>query len=250
MPPVRRRSAVLQPVQGVKLGDEVTKQIRDAVMSGAYQSGEKLAIEKLAGELGVSTMPVREALLALASEGILEISPRRGFRVAMLARRDIEDIFYVHAFLAGVLAERAARVIDEATLKRLWRIREKVDALRGSGDSDDRRQKIEFLNYSFHRTVNGLVDAPRLHWFLDAASKYVPRHMYETLDGWTQLTVDDHPHIIEALERRDESASRTRTEEHVLHAGKLVIDNLEAHGFFDNSPAAPALPEPESTGIW
>ncbi len=201
-------------------------------MSGIYTSGQKLVVDDLATRLGVSTMPVREALATLAHEGILEVLPRRGFRVTELAKQDVEDIFLVHSFIAGVLAERAVPLVDEGVIKRLRHIGRKVDQLGKGGDSESGRSQIEFLNYSFHRTINYLVPAPRLHYFLEGASQYVPRHLYATIPTWTKLTIRDHPDIIRALEERDAKSARLLAEEHVLHAGRQVVENLEAHGFF------------------
>ena len=223
----------LTPIGGrPKLGDEVTRQIRDAIMSGTYVASEKLVLEELASQLSVSTMPVREALVTLAHEGILQVSPRRGFRVAMLRRQDIEDIFRVQAFVAGVLAERAAGKIQDQEILRLSRIREKVDTLAAKGYTDQSRAKIEDLNFSFHHSINHIVDSPRLRWFLRAATQYVPRHIYEAIPTWTDLTVVDHPRILEALQARDARLARRRVEAHVMHAGMHVVENLQARGFW------------------
>jgi DNA-binding GntR family transcriptional regulator len=224
----------LRRIQSVKLGDQVAGQIRDAIMSGVFVGGEKLLVESLASRLGVSTMPVREALVALAHEGLLNSNPGRGFRVANLTKQDIEDIFLVHAFISGLLAERAVATARDTTIERLRRVTEKVDRLAASGGSEESRSKIEFLNYSFHRTINQLVDAPRLHWFLRAATQYVPRHMFETMPAWTNLTVSDHPAILAALEARNGSLLRERVEMHAIRAGQLIIDNLEERGFWSD----------------
>ncbi len=215
-----------------RLGDEVAQQVRDAIMSGTYVAGEKLVVEDLASQLGVSTMPVREALVALAHEGVLQVSPRRGFGVARLGKQDIEDIFRVQAFLAGILAERASQTIDEKGLRRLQRIQEKVERAAANGDTGASSAQIEDLNYEFHYSLNHVVDAPRLRWFLRVATQYVPRHVYETIPTWTRLTVVDHPQIIEALESRDPTAARRRAETHVMRAGMQVVENLEARGFW------------------
>jgi DNA-binding GntR family transcriptional regulator len=222
----------------VKLGDQVVSQIRDGIMSGEFSGGQKLVVENLANRLGVSPMPVREALVALAHEGLLTQFPGRGFRVANLTKQDIEDIFLVHAFISGLLAERAAGTITEDSVRRLERITQKVNQVAAGGGTDQARSKIEYLNYSFHRHINQSVDAPRLHWFLRAATQYVPRHMYETMPSWTRLTITDHPSILEALAARDGALVRERVEQHAIRAGRLIIDNLEERGFWSelNAP--------------
>ena len=215
-----------------KLGDEVARQIRDAIMTGTYVAGEKLVVEELANRLGVSTTPVREALVALAHEGILQASPRRGFSVALLGKQDIEDIFRVQAFLAGVLAARAAPIIDERTLDKLRAFQTRIAVLASDGTLEQAMPKIEELNNTFHYAINHVVDAPRIRWFMSAATQYVPRHVYETIPSWTQMTIDDHPAIIEALASHDATTARKRVEAHVMHTGIQLVENLQERGFW------------------
>jgi DNA-binding GntR family transcriptional regulator len=209
-----------------RLGQEIARYIRDGITSGAFAAGERLAPLTIAEGLGVSAMPVREALLSLASEGLIEVLPRRGFRVGTIQPRDIEDAFRVHAFVAGLLAADAAPVIDAETIARLYAVQQSIERIGGGQASKEQTSRIEKLNFEFHRTINTVTNAGRLRWFLRAASRYVPRHFYESISGWVETTVIDHPAIIESLQRHDAEASRALMERHVLRAGSLVLRNL------------------------
>jgi DNA-binding GntR family transcriptional regulator len=216
-----------------KLGEEATRYLRDALVSGAFQPGQRMAVEELARQLGVSAMPVREALVALANEGLLEVLPRRGFRVARIRRRDIADVFRVHAFVAGLLAEAAAPIITPETIGELRRIQAEVDRLsRQRLRLAERSAQVEELNFLFHRTINQVPDADRLRWFLRAATRYVPRHFYESIPGWLETTVHDHPELIAALEAHDAATAREITERHVAQAGELVVAHLTTRGIW------------------
>jgi DNA-binding GntR family transcriptional regulator len=211
----------------------VTRFLRDSIMSGEYQQGTRIRLEELAARLNVSTMPAREALMAMVSEGLLEPLPRRGYRVVALQRQDIEDVFAVHAFVAGHLAERAAALIgkdDIAKLEDLQREAESIVKLRIS--KRERAVRIDAVNFEFHRLINQVAEAPRLRWFLRAATRYVPRHFYQAIPSWTDATVADHPKIIEALRHRNAAAARRLTEDHIRHAGRLVIEHLTGRGFW------------------
>jgi DNA-binding GntR family transcriptional regulator len=217
----------------LKLGDEVTRHLRDAIMSGEYAAGQRIRVEELASRLDVSTMPAREALTALAIEGLLESLPRRGYRVVKLTRQEIEDVFLVHAFVAGVLAERAARVMTPETVAKMRSMHvsvQHVAKLRISLSS--RAARIEEVNFEFHRLVNRVPDSPRLRWFLRAATRYVPRHYYQSIPTWTDATVADHPAIIDALERHDAKLARRLMEQHITRAGQLVVEQFDAQGFW------------------
>jgi DNA-binding GntR family transcriptional regulator len=212
-----------------KLGEETTRYLRDALLSGQYATGERMAVHQLADSLGVSTMPVREALVTLANEGLLEVIPRRGFRVAPMVVRDLEDAFRVHAFVAGLLIEEAAPIIPATTVAELRRIQDSIMETFGSGlEGIQLARRVEELNFKFHRTINHVPDAKRLRWFLRASTRYVPRRFYETVPGWTEATRDRHSAIIDALEARDARTARRLMELHMLEAGRLVREHLDA----------------------
>jgi DNA-binding GntR family transcriptional regulator len=215
-----------------KLSYRVSNQIRDAIMSGLYIPGQKLAVEHVASQLAVSSMPVREAFVALANEGVLDVLPHRGFAVAPISPEDIRDIFRVHAFIGGVLAERASGVISDQVVERLRAIQKELEEVAARGQDRDELARIGDLNFEFHRTINKLVDSGRLLWFLRAVTSYVPRDVYEAIPGWSLLAVTDHPRVIKALADRDPEAARTLTEVHVTKAGEKVMEHLAARGFW------------------
>lgn len=225
-----------------KLGQEVTRHLRDAIMSGEYQPGQRMAIEELARELGVSTMPVREALVALASEGLVEALANRGFRVTRMTRTDINDLFAVHALIAGLLAERAALTITDESLARLREIGDELEALPTRRMSKaERAHRAEELNWEFHRIINHAPpDASRLRWFMLVSARFIPRHFYKSIEGWLEGTVGDHPAILAALEGRDPTRAKRLMESHTLHARQLVVDYLDSLGMWrERSPHEP-----------
>ena len=214
-----------------KLGEETTRYLRELLLSGHYAAGDRMAVHHLAEMLGVSTMPVREALVTLANEGLLEVVPRRGFRVAATSPRDVDDAFRVHAYTAGLLAEEAAAIISPERIAELRAVQESVAALfREQGAVPDLPLRVEEQNFRFHRIINHVPEAKRLRWFLRAATRYVPRRFYETVPGWMELTRDRHGPIIDALEARDKTAAKRLMEHHVLEAGRMVVEHLKARG--------------------
>ena len=228
-------NALRKPQARPKLGEEVARSLRDALMAGAYPQGNRMGVEELAEQLQVSTMPVREALITLANEGLLEVLPRRGFRVANIGLQDIEDVFKVHAFLAGLLAERAAQLITAEELTELKRLEAQIDEWSSSAGFT---QEIEEANFQFHRIINKAADSKRLEWFLRAATRFVPRRFYEAVPGWIEETVGQHPTIMTALETRDAEEAKRLMELHVTDAGLLVISHLESEGWTRNLQAS------------
>jgi DNA-binding GntR family transcriptional regulator len=191
-----------------------------------------LAIQDLARDLGVSTMPVREALITLANEGLVDTLPRRGFRVGIIRDRDISHTFLVHGFVSGLLAEEAARSITAADLETLRALNDDFDTVsKQKSRGIQRSSRLEEINFEFHRTINWSSDSPRLRWFLRAGSNQIPRlprHSYPDIHGWIEAAQKDHPAIIAALERHDGAAARKLAEHHVRQAGDLILLDLAA----------------------
>jgi DNA-binding GntR family transcriptional regulator len=86
----------------------VTDRVRSAILSGQFGPGERVPQDDLAQQLGVSRMPVREALRILESEGLVELRPHRGAVVVDLLPEDIAEVFEIRAMLEGKAAALAA----------------------------------------------------------------------------------------------------------------------------------------------
>lgn len=212
----------------LRLGEEVAGVLRDRIMSLALPAGERLYIEELAKQLGVSTMPIREALITLTTEGMVEALPRRGFRVVKVEPTDAADVFRVHSMVAGLLAERAAESLSADDLRKLRAIQDEIAAIaKRRMLAATHAQEIEELNFRFHGLINRSAPSPRLRWFLRAATRYIPRSMYEAVPTWTDLTLQDHPAILDAFEQRDAKRARALMEQHALRAGDVVVARLE-----------------------
>lgn len=213
-----------------QLSEEVAAYVRELIMSGQVRAGDFLRLEHLAGELGISVTPVREALLALRGEGFVHLEPRRGFQVASLSRQDVEDVFGVQADVAAELAARAAARVTDDDLGNLWAIQEAMSAAARDGDVT----AIEEHNHRFHRDVHRIAQAHKLAWVLGNLVHYAPRRFYGRIDGWPRASVEDHHAILAALAARDPSAARTAMRTHIEHAGALLVAHLAAQGLWDS----------------
>src|SRR3954453_19858121 len=117
-----------------QLPEEVAGYVRELILSGEVRPGEFLRMEPIAEAVGVSTTPVREGLLLLRSEGFVKLVPRRGFMVAPFSRRDLRDLFWFQAQLAGELAARAATRITSEQLHALDESMQRYEAAVMLGD--------------------------------------------------------------------------------------------------------------------
>ena len=207
-----------------QLNDEAAAYIRDMIISGELPSGSFIRPERIARVLESSITPVREALLALRTEGFVEQSPRRGFVVSSISGRDIRDLFAAQALLAGELAARGALKCSTDHVRQIRAVQNDLDlALR-----EGRLADLEALNHDFHRLINRSADSPRMAWLLGLATLYVPRRFFATIHGWPEASVYDHGAVIEAFEARDADSARAAMTNHFTHAGELLANRLDA----------------------
>ncbi|MDV8078267.1 GntR family transcriptional regulator [Rhodococcus sp. IEGM 1370] len=185
-----------------QLAEDVAASIRQQIVTGALEPGAFVRIDETAAELGVSATPVREALVSLRGEGLVEQVPRRGYRVGELSRQDVDDIFWLQGTIAGTLAGRAARSITTEYLDRLTALN---DGLRDAVARSD-TESVEYYEFEFHRFVNKIAGGTKLAWFLLGAVRYTPR-LYATDKRWGEDAVRSHEELIEAFARRDVEAA-------------------------------------------
>lgn len=207
-----------------QLPAEVEAHVRELIMAGQLKAGEFIRTERLADELGISPTPVREGLLALRGEGFLALEPRRGFRVLQLRPSDIEDLFTAQAHIAGELAGRAARLLTDEQLELLHAVQQRLVAAADSGQPE----AVEELNHDFHRIINKAADAPKLTLLLSVAVRYVPRRFFALIEGYPEASCKDHEAILAALRDRDPDRATAAMHDHVLHAGRLLRNHLDA----------------------
>lgn len=218
-PASRRSLSKVRP--RTKIADEVIEQLRQAILRGDYQQNERLGLESLAEDLGVSVMPVREALVALSNEGLVQAIPRKGFRATPLDMQDMIDVFSLHAHLASILAGRAAEVITDKQIADLRELHATIAKLASGTVTPSSARRLEELNNEFHRYISRIPTGNRIRWFIRFTAALLRTDSYGNVPGWEEATLTDHPQIIDALEAHDAERARALVEAHFLQGGIL-----------------------------
>jgi DNA-binding GntR family transcriptional regulator len=240
-------SSMEAPVaQGAFLGrpqlvDDIASHIRRRIFDGSLAGGEFVRIEQIAQEQGTSSTPVREAMLTLRGEGLVEQQPRRGFVVVPVTEQDVRDVSDVQAYLGGQLAERAATLLDAAGLAQLRDIEAGLEAAFAVGDADG---AVRF-NHEFHRLINHAAASPKLTQFMSNVIRYVPESVFPTIEGWDQHAIADHRRILAALERGDAAEARAAMSAHFISGVNHVVAHLTRNGVL----ATPEQCPPSTPGV-
>ena len=135
-----------------------TELIREAIIDGRLEPGRRLKEEELARELGISRTPVREALLMLQAEGLVDAIPNRGAIVRVHTTDDLDDLYQLRALLEGFAARRAAARVGEEELNQLTASCDRFEAL----DPDEELRELVRENLFFHSTILELAGSTRL----------------------------------------------------------------------------------------
>ncbi|WP_425569753.1 GntR family transcriptional regulator [Rhodococcus olei] len=212
-----------------QLSDEVAAHVRGLIMSGGVRPGDFVRLDETAAELGVSVTPVREALLTLRGEGLVELVPHRGYVVAPLSRADIHDLFWLQGQIAEQLAIRATPAV---TPQVLGEMRDAKDRLAKAVANADAAQ-VENLEFGFHRLLNRLADANKLSWFLLGALRYTPTHLYSSDPQWGESAIASHEKLIAALEAGDAEEAGRITRAHFADGAERLLAHLERVGIWD-----------------
>lgn len=207
------------------LKDEIANHVRSLILSGSLRPGDRIPQDDVATALSVSRLPVREALIALEAEGLVENLPRKGSYVAMLQPEDVIDHFMVVGLLSGVAAERAAGRLDADQLTELERLCVAMERERDAAEQ-------EALNTRFHAIINRAGSSLRLRSMLRSLSRSIPSTFFEMPTDWQEWAGHDHRAILAAVRNGDGAEAARLTREHLRNGGEAAVTGLRAVGFW------------------
>src|SRR5580704_10779677 len=208
------------------LHDRVVMELRQAILSGRLKPGERLVEGRLADELGVSRNPVREAIRALASEGLIEVTARRGAAVATMTEQEARETIELRALLEGQNARLAARRHDQQIIKRIEAVLNKGSAAVAA----KRFEQLFDLNLLFHRELAAAGQNTVLGELLQKLRERTSM-LFSPMDPGRQArSWEEHAAILRAIIDGDERRAATLAAEHVMRAGMDFLVGLNAGG--------------------
>lgn len=190
------------------LRDQVYHEVVEGILTGAYPAGSRISDRALAESLEVSRTPIREALMRLERDRLLEADPHRGFFVRALTVEEIHDVYPVIGTLeAGLIGAEAA---SQQVVERLAELNERLE--RGG---DDPLTLVE-LDLSWHETVTRAAGNAYADDLLSTAKNLVRRYEYAYMreSGHVPLSVQMHEEIRRALAREDTDEAARLIEDH------------------------------------
>jgi DNA-binding GntR family transcriptional regulator len=190
------------PAESRSLGEDAYAEIKRRILSNEYHGGFQILEDALCEELGMSRTPLKEALVRLQNEGLVETLPRRGMRVLPLTARDIADIYEVLQSLELLAARSLAANPDNAA--QVKRLQAEVDGMKRALESDD-VDAWAVADERFHRLLVDESGNPRLasaaRTLLDQSQRFrmFTLRLREKPVGSTR----SHEQLVAAIRRHD-----------------------------------------------
>jgi DNA-binding GntR family transcriptional regulator len=199
------------------LRELVRDELRQRIIEGTYPAGTRLIEKDLADQLGVSRLPVREALRALETEGFLRPLPRKGVEVIQLSERDVKELFDVCQALEALACEQAAQ---RGTSSELRRARATIQRARQALAIDD-SIALGAANEAFDDAILGLSHNALLRTVLEPVHGRLRWLIRQT--GDPPHLLEEHAEILDAIEARDSQLAARLAREHAQLNREIVL---------------------------
>jgi DNA-binding GntR family transcriptional regulator len=203
------------------LTDRIYRAIREAILDAPLHQAPTLSERDLAKRYRVSKTPVREALIRLAKDGFIEISPRKGISITKISVQDLREVFGIRSALEGLGAESAAGNIPLSALTKL------KDEFYAAAENKD-QQRLYRLGEDLHQLIAAGCNNQRLAGIVDTMRAQIARYskLASRLPEQTDNSLRDHLRIIQALEREDGPEARRAIEDHIKGVKANLIRSL------------------------
>jgi DNA-binding GntR family transcriptional regulator len=206
-------------------GELVAVHIRSLIFNGDLRQGDRVRQDEIAEQLGVSRIPVREAIIALDREGWLEITPHRGAFVHGLDEDSLRDHYELLGLVYGLAARRA---VARGTAENVADLAAAQVAF-GAATSPER---LHDTNDRFLRTLLTMARAPRLGSVMRGMATVAPGNFFELVPGSDAVQQEGTAAIVAAISARDPERAQAACVELLRSQGELVIALLASRGMF------------------
>ena len=211
------------PLARPSSGEQVAAWIRHQIVSGALRRGDRVAQEDVARELGLSRIPVREALVALDREGWVTMQPHRGAFVHGVDDAWVRDHYEILGALYGLAAARAA-------VRGTAEEHETLRALHAQLKRDRDAEHFDATNHALMQHILGMARAPRLVTALRAVTAIVPGNFFAEVPGTQATQRAGIARVLRAISERDAATSRLEMESLLERQGSAVVKVLGERG--------------------
>jgi DNA-binding GntR family transcriptional regulator len=200
-----------------------------SIIHGEYRPGERMVIDELAGKLGVSQIPIREALRQLEADGFVTIEPYVGATVTPISADFIFEIFALLETMEVVCSRTAGRCMSEAEMATLAELVRAMDSTVNEPDRwAEQNKKFHLLICDYSRTglIKGMMRKVFDHW-----DRLRSHYIKDVLEHRILAAQEEHRQIMAAFQARDIDKVEQLIRAHNQNALASYIERLQSAGF-------------------
>jgi DNA-binding GntR family transcriptional regulator len=213
-------------------GEQVRLYVRRLIFDGVLRQGQRMPQDAIARTLGVSRIPVREAMIALEREGWVTSIAHRGVFVNAIDESAVHDHYELYGLLYGFAARRATERQGAPLASKLQPIQKRISA------AEDDATEMYDATFAFHRTVVAAANSPRLASMLRPLTGIVPGNFFELVPGAGKIEKRGTAAIVRAIRREDGEAAAEEYAVMLRKQGDLVVDLFRIRGLFETASSA------------
>lgn len=201
------------------LPSKIYRILREAIIKGQLQPGERLVQDELAKTLNVSRMPIREAIKQLAAEGYVTVEPHKGAIVKQFTIHELEEIYFLRAKFEPLAAAESLKTMSSQLVNQLRNLNEKMKK------TDDTDEYIQ-LNIQFHHLL--IKDCPwgKLNNIIENLWTGFPQQTPHLLPNQIATSISEHDLMVEALANNNIELTCQLLEQHITRAKYDVLKNF------------------------
>jgi DNA-binding GntR family transcriptional regulator len=225
---------------GVKEKDLVVSHVVNLVLTGKLRSGDRVDRNEIANDLGLSRVPIQEAVVQLEHDGVLSTQYHRGAYVERFDESVVREHHELYGLLSGVASARAAvdglpRILDQLTVL--------IEAMRNSKES----RAFQETAWQFRRVLNDEYAGPRLQAAIRASQTFIPRAFWLSYLNNHDEMLPFYEAETAAIHRRDPDGARAACVERSEVMARIMLGELVRRGVFRPAGAAwPATSSPDA----
>ena len=214
------RSSSLTSCNHSSVQTQIHARLMEAILNGNLEPGRHLLQDELAAEMSVSRMPIREALLRLEADGLVDFHPYKGFSVVTFTIDDLKEIYFLRGLLEGAASELAAVNIKNDELEKMGELCQKMESSLNSREYDE----MAGHNACFHQSIYMSVSSSRLYKMIVRLWNGFPKSNISVVKSRAELILSEHIAIYDALCEHSSEKAGLRMREHLSNDFATLVE--------------------------
>jgi len=204
---------------------QIADMLRDMIMTGKLQEGDKVNETDLCNTMGISKTPLREALRVLSVEGLIRLVPHRGAFVTKPTFEEIAEMFAVMSLLEGFCARTACEKMNKRDFSRLEKLHSRLE------ENFERQHQEAYIriNNQYHALVQEIAGNRTLNQIVDGLRKKILLYRFQSLNlpGRFEASIREHRELLEAFRNRDHRKAESLMRQHLNNQAEALEHLVE-----------------------